>query len=327
MKAAVYYKYGPPYVISIREVDKPIPKDGEVLVRVRAASVNAYDWHIIMAKPFFTRFMSGIFKPKDNIPGADMAGIVEAAGKNVSRFKPGDEVYGCLEGRGAGGLATGAFAEYVCVKETNLAPKPAKLSFEEAAGLPMAAVTALQAVRDDAGVKEGQSVFINGASGGVGTFAVQIAKALGAQVTAVCGTGAVDMVCSLGADQIIDYKKEKAADCGKRFDAIIDVAATLSVKHYRRLLKQNGVCVVVGFSTLRHMISCTLAREKDGKKIKLCMANNKNSGPLLDINQLVRAGRLKVIIDSRYSLEETSAALWRVITGHPRGKVVINVPG
>ena len=163
MKAAVYYKYGPPDVINIREVSKPIPKDGEVLVRVRAASVNAYDWHIIIAKPFFTRFMSGIFKPKNKIPGADMAGIVEAAGKNVSRFKPGDEVYGCLEGCGAGGLATGAFAEYVCAKETNLAPKPAKLSFEEAAGLPMAAVTALQAVRDDAGVKKGQSVLINGA--------------------------------------------------------------------------------------------------------------------------------------------------------------------
>ena len=296
-----------------------------MLIKVKAASVNAYDWHIVTAKPFFTRFMSGIFKPKDKIPGADMVGIIEAVGNGVSSFKPGDEVYGCLEGCGAGGLATGAFAEYVCSKETNLAPKPASLTFEETAGLPMAAVTALQAVRDNAGVSPGQSVLINGASGGVGTFAVQIAKALGAEVTAVCSTGAVEMVRSIGADFIIDYKKENTADCGKQFDAIIDVAATLSVKNYRRLLKPDGTCIVVGFSTFGHMISYNLARKKDGKKIKLCMANNKNSRPLLDINEFIDAGKLKTVIDSRYPLDKTAEAVRRTETGHPKGKVIIEI--
>ena len=187
----------------------------------------------------------------------------------------------------------------------------------------MAAVTALQAVRDNAGVSPGQSVLINGASGGVGTFAVQIAKALGAEVTAVCSTGAVEMVRSLGADHIIDYKKENAADCGKQFDSIIDVAATLSVKNYRRLLKPDGICIVVGFSSFGHMIGYNLARKKDGKKIKLCMANNKNSQPLLDINELVGAGQMRTVIDSQYPLDKTAEAIRRVETGHPKGKVII----
>ena len=189
----------------------------------------------------------------------------------------------------------------------------------------MAAVTALQAVRDNANVKQGQSVLINGASGGVGMFAVQIAKALGAVVTAVCNTGSVDTVSSLGADAIVDYKKEDVINIRRHFDVVIDVVATLSVKDYRHLLKQNGICIVIGFSTMRHMISYNLAGKKDGKKIKLCMANNKISEPLLDVNKLVEAGKLRVVIDSRYSLDETAEALRHMETGHPKGKVIIEI--
>jgi len=209
MKAAVFYKYGSPDAISIADVPKPTPKDGEVLIQVKAASVNAYDWHLVRATPFFTRALSGMFKPKNNIIGADMAGVVVSVGNGVLHFKQGDGVYGCLEGCGKGGLAAGGFAEYVCAKETNLALKSASLSFEEAAALPMASVTALQAVRDIAQLKKGQSVLINGASGGVGMFALQIAKAYGTEITAVCSTGSTSVLQELGADYIVDYKKRK----------------------------------------------------------------------------------------------------------------------
>jgi len=325
MKAAVFYKYGSPDVISIADVEKPIPKDGEVLIQVKAASVNAYDWHLVRAKPFFTRFISGIFKPKNNIIGADIAGIVVSVGNGVSRFKQGDEVYGCLEGCGKSGLAAGGFAEYVCAKETNPALKPVLLSFEEAAALPMASVTALQALRDFAELKQGQSVLINGASGGVGMFAVQIAKVFGAEITAVCSTGSIDILRELNADYIVDYTKDNVADIGKQFDVVIDVAATLSVKNYRSLLRPDGICVVIGFSTIGHMISYSLAGKRDGKKIKLCMANNKNGNDLLEINSLVKTGQIKVVIDSRYSLSETAEAIRHAETGHPKGKIVIKV--
>ena len=323
MKAAVFFKYGSPGVISINEVEKPAPKSGEVLIQVQAASVNAYDWHLVGAKPFFTRFLSGLLKPKNNILGADIAGIVAGVGTNSSKFKIGDEVYCCLEGCGRGGLAAGGFAEYVCAKESNLAPKPDSISFEEAAALPMAAVTALQAVRDDAGVKPGQSVLINGGSGGVGTFAVQIAKAIGGEVTAVCSTKAVETVRSLGADHVIDYKMEDVVNCGRQFDAVIDVAATLSVKKCRSLLKLNGICVIVGFSTIGHMIAYNLAGKRDGKKMKNCLANNRISKPLLDINNLIGEGCLRPVIDSRYPLEQTAQALRHAETGHPIGKIVV----
>ncbi|MCL2165034.1 MAG: NAD(P)-dependent alcohol dehydrogenase, partial [Oscillospiraceae bacterium] len=237
----------------------------------------------------------------------------------------GDEVYCCLEGCGKGGLAVGGFAEYVCAKETSCAPKSALLSFEEAAALPMASVTALQALRDVAKLKQGQSVLINGASGGVGMFAVQIAKAFGAEATAVCSTESVDIVREIGAGYIVDYTKESVAECGKQFDVVVDVAATLSVKNYRSLLKPNGICVVIGFSTIGHMISYSHAGIRDGKKIKLCAANNRNSADLLEINKLVEAGQLKVIIDSLYSLGETAEAIRRAETGRPKGKIVIKV--
>ena len=324
MKAAVYYKYGSPDVISIVEVEKPTPKDGEVLIQIKTASVNAYDWHSIRADPFLTRFTAGLIKPKNNILGADIAGVIVAAGNGASKFRVGGEVYGNLEGCGKGGLAAGGFAEYVCVKETNLASKSSALSFEEAAALPMASVTALQAVRDYAKLKPGQNVLINGASGGAGMFAVQIAKAFGAEVTGVCSTGSVEKVREIGADNVIDYKKENVVN-GRQYDVVIDVAATLSVKEYRRALKPDSICVVIGFSTLKHMLSYSLAGKRDGKRVILCMANNKNGDELLEINRLVESGQLRVVIDSRYTLEETADALRRIETGHPRGKVIIEI--
>ena len=322
MKAAVYYKYGSPDMISIAEVGKPVPKDGEVLIQIKAASIGAYDCHLLRAKPFFTRGLSGLFKPKNKILGADIAGVVVETGNTVTKYKVGDEVYGCLESCGKAGLAAGGFAEYVCAKESVLAPKSPALSFEEAAALPMAAVTAMQGMRD-AEVNQGDSVLVNGASGGVGAFAVQIAKAIGAEVTGVCSTGSVEFVRILGADYVIDYKKGSAISNDKQYDVVIDVAANLSVKGYRRALKKNGRCVVIGFSTLGHTISYSLAGKRDGKSIKLSMTNNKNGDDLLEINNLVEMGKLRVFIDSRYSLDETAEAFHRTETGHPKGKVII----
>ena len=323
MKAALYYKYGSPDVIRVAETEKPAPKAGEVLIQIKAASVNTYDWRLLRAKPFFTRFLSGLFKPKNNILGADIAGIVTAVGNGAGKFKPGDEVFCCLESCGKGGLASGGFAEYVCAKETVLAVKSPMLSFEEAAGLPMAAVTALQGLRDDGRLEQGQSVLINGASGGVGLFAVQIAKALGAEVAAVCSTGSVEMVRSLGADTVFDYTKEDFINDGRQYDVILDVAATRTVKDYRQALKPNGRGVVVGFSSIGHMLSVSFAVKRDGKRIAILVANNRNADDLSFLNELAESGKLKVVIDSSYSLEETAEALRHAETGHPRGKIII----
>ena len=323
MKAATYYKYGSPDNIRVIDVYIPVPKESEVLVRVMAASVNAYDWHLLRAKPFFTRFVSGMLKPKNNILGADVAGIIVSAGLGADCFKPGDRVYGCLESCGKGGLASGGFAEYVRAKESVLALMPDDLDFDEAAALPMAAVTALQGVRDFGQVKNGMKVLINGASGGVGAFAVQIARAYGAEVTAVCSAGSMDLARSLGAYRVIDYTKVNFAEEGETYDVILDVAASRSVDEYRRALKSGGVCVVIGFSTIGHMMSVSFAGKRDGKRIGILMANNKNSKDLLELNQLIEIGKLKAVIDSRYPLDEAAAALRHAEVGHPKGKVVI----
>jgi len=324
MKAAVFNKYGSPDVLKVTEIEKPVPKDDEVLVKIHAASVNAYDWHILRADPFFTRFMTGLFKPRNNILGADIAGVVESTGKNATKYKAGDEVYACLESCGKGGIAAGGFAEYVCAKEAVLAPKPSSISFEEAAALPMAAVTALQGLRDAGQLKPGQSVLINGASGGVGTFAVQIAKALGAEVTGVCSLSSVEMVLSLGADHVIDYTKEDFVKSGRQYDLILDIAANRSVSDYRRSLETNGICVVVGFSTMRHMLSAALAAKRDGKKITILAAKNAYGGELLNINKMIESRKLKSVIDSRFSLNDATNAIGQIETKHPKGKVVIH---
>lgn len=322
MKAATYYKYGSSDVLHIEDVAQPVLGEGEVLIQVKAASINAYDWHLLRAKPFFTRFLSGLLKPRDTILGADIAGIVVSADDAVTRWKRGDEVYGCLESCGAGGLATGGFAEYARAKETVLAPKPATLSFEEAAALPMAAVTALQGLRDDGKLQPGQAVLINGASGGVGTFAMQIAKALGAQVTAVCSSGAVEVVRSLGADRVIDYAMEDFSKGGQRYDLIVDIAANRTVAQYRRALKPQGRCVVIGFSDIVHLLNIGLL---GGKRISILMADNTRADGLVYISELCESGKLKPVIDRRYTLDEASAAIRYVEEGHPKGKVVLEI--
>ena len=322
MKAAVYRRYGSPELIRIEEVEKPSPTEGEVLIRIRSASINAYDWHLLRAKPFFTRFMSGLFRPRNTILGADIAGVVESVGSGVTRLNPGDEVYACLESCGKGGLATGGFAEYVCVPESLVTFKPVGMSFAEAAALPMAAVTALQGLRDDGKLKPGQKVLINGASGGVGTFAVQIAKALGAEVTAVCSTGATEMARSLGADQVIDYTKEDFSQNGQRYDLILDIAANRLVSDYRRSLKPDGLCVVVGFSDIPHLLNIAL---RGGKNINILMADNTLADDLSYLNELFENGELIPVIDSCYPLEEIAAAIHHVEKGHPRGKVIVEI--
>src|SRR5713101_362869 len=242
MKAIVNTQYGSPDVLELKEVERPTPKDNEVLVKVHAASVNAAEWHLLRGKPFLMRLMGfGLLKPKHTILGAAMAGRVEAVGRNVKQFQPGDEIFGDLTKCG-----WGAFAEYVCAREDALALKPVNVTFEEAAAVPLAAVTALQGLRAKGQIKLGQKVLIHGASGGVGTFAVQIAKAFGAGVTGVCSTRNVDMVRSIGADQVIDYTREDFTKSGQRYDLIFDNVSNHSFSERRRILNSNGICVLAG---------------------------------------------------------------------------------
>ncbi len=245
MKAMVYTKYGSPDVLELKEVEKPTPKDNEVLIKVHAASANAADWHILRADPFLVRLMGfGLLKPKHKILGADIAGRVEAVGVNVKQFQPGDEVFGDIYSSGLGG-----FAEYVCASENAaFVLKPASTTFEEAAAVPVAAVTALQGLRDKGQIQPGQKVLINGASGGVGTFAVQIAKSFGAEVTGVCSTRKLDMVRSIGADQVIDYTQEDFTKSGQRYDLIIAVNGYHPISDYKRALSPKGIYVAIGGS-------------------------------------------------------------------------------
>ena len=250
MKAIVYHKYGPPDVLELQETKKPSVKEGEVLVKVHAASVNPLDWHILRATPFFARAATGLLKPKHKILGADLAGRVEAVGRNVKQFQPGDEVFGDTFGR----LGLGAFAEYVCVPEDGLVLRPTSTTFEETAAVPVAAITALQGLRDKGQIQSGQKVLINGASGGVGTFAVQIAKSFGAEVTGVCSTRNLDMVRSIGADHVIDYTQEDFTKNGQTYDLIYCAVGNRSAADYKRALNPNGICVVAGFTTMFHML-------------------------------------------------------------------------
>jgi NADPH:quinone reductase-like Zn-dependent oxidoreductase len=318
MKAIVYTKYGSPDVLQFKEIDKPTPKDDEVLVRVLAASVNAYDWHMLRAKPFLVRLMGGGFlKPKNTTLGADMAGRVEAVGGSVKQFKPGDEVFGTVKG---------AFAEYACRRENVLALKPANLSFEEAAAVPMAAVTALQALRDKGHIQPGQKVLINGASGGVGTFAVQIAKSFGAEVTAVCSTRNLDMARSLGADYVIDYTKEDFTKNGQGYDLILAANGFHPISDYKRALSPKGIYVMAGGSgaqmfqamVLGPWISRTGSKKMGGVSAKLSQKD------LVFLKELIESGKLKPVIDRRYPLSETAQAIRYLEEGHARGKVVIS---
>ena len=316
MKAIVYTKYGPPDVLRLKEVEKPVPKDNEILVKIHAASLNAYDWRHLRASPFFMRLMgAGLLRPRHKILGADIAGRVEAIGRNVTEFRPGNDVFG--EGR------YGGLAEFVCVDEKRFVPKPADLTFEEAAAVPMAGLTALQGLRDKGKIQAGQKVLINGASGGVGTFAVQIAKAFGTEVTGVCSTAKMDLVRSIGADHVIDYTQEDVTKNGQLYDLIFDNAAFRSISKYRRILAPGGRYVLAGGSMGRFFQLMLMSMT--GVKNMGLMVASVNQKDLLFLIELMKAGKVKSIIDKRFPLAETAEALRYLEDGHARGKIVITV--
>ena len=322
LKAIVYEKYGPPYVLQLKEVEKPTPKNNEILVKVHAASLNAGDLKMLRGDSFIIRVMNELLKPKHKILGDDKAGRVETVGRNVKQFQPGDEVFGISD--------YGAFAEYRCVTEDKLkylVLKPANMSFEEAAAIPMAAIPALQGLRDKGKIQSGQKVLINGASGGVGTFAVQIAKSFGAEVTAVCSTKKLDLVRSIGADHVIDYTKEDFTKNGQNYDLILDVAAHHSIFDFKRALSPTGIYVCIGGSMVQYIkamllgpLICMLGRKKMGS-----MFGNPTQKDYSFLIDLFEAGKVVPVIDRRFTLSEVAEALRYLEEGHARGKVIITV--
>lgn len=321
MKAIVYETYGPPEVLHLQEVEKPSPKDNEVLVKVHAASVNAADWRLMRANPFLVRFHVGFLKPtKFKILGVDIAGRVEAVGKNVSQFKPGDEVFGDVFASDLGG-----FAEYKCARENELVLKPSNISFEEAAAVPLAAVTALHGLRDKGQMQARQKVLINGASGGVGTFAVQLAKYFGAEVTAVCSTEKMDLARALGADHVLDYTQEDFTRSGRRYDLILAVNGSRSIFDYKRALTPGGAYVMAGGNTGQLFQALLLGPliSMFGKQKMGALTSMPNQKDLLFIKELLDSGKIKPVIDRLYPLSEVPEAIRYVEAGHAKGKVVI----
>lgn len=319
MEAIVYTKYGSPDVLELKKVEKPSPKENEVLIKVRAASVNPLDWHFMRGTPYFLRAMTGLSKPKVTRLGVDVSGQVEAVGRNVTQFKVGDEVFGACRG---------AFAEYVCAIEDKLVMKPVNISFEDAAAVPIAAITALQGLRDKGRIQPGNKVLINGASGGVGTFAVQIAKWFGAEVTGVCSTRNVEMVRSIGADQVIDYTKEDFTKTGQRYDLFLDCFANNSLMTCRRVLNSKGIYIPVGgpggsmIGILASLITEIVLSLFIRQKFVTFMAKI-NKEDLTIIRDLMAVGKVKSIIDKRYGLNEAHEAIRYLEEGHARGKVII----
>ena len=319
MKAILYDRYGSPEVLRLKEVEKPAPKDNEVLIKIHAASVNAYDWHFLTADIFLIRLMGGgLLRPKDARLGADMAGRIETVGRNVKQFHPGDEVLGMVKG---------SFAEYVCAPESALVLKPINTSFDEAAAIPMAAITALQSLRDEGQIQAGQKVLINGASGGVGTFAVQVAKSFGAEVTAVCSSRNLDQARSLGADHVIDYTKEDFTQNGQQYDLILAANGYHPISVYKRALTPKGIYVMAGGSfaqIFQAMLMGSMMSETGGRKMGGVSARGSQTD-LAFIKELFEAGKVKSVIDKRYPLSETAEALRYLGKGHARGKVVITM--
>lgn len=319
MKAVIYPTYGSPDVLKIVELEKPTPKDDEVLVKVCASSVNIAEWYAMTGLPI-ARIGDGLFKPKDTRLGADFAGVVEAVGKNVSDFKPGDEVFG---GR------SGAFAEFVTVRNA-IAHKPANVTFEEAASVPTAGITALQGLRDYGNIQPGQKVLIHGASGGVGTFAIQIAKAFGAEVTAVCSTQNVERALAMGADRVFDYTKEDFTRSGQRYDILFNVNGGRSWSEYKRVLKPNGIFVLVGgpkaplIGPVGLLIKMKIAMLGASQKFAFFIAqfNREDMNVLKD---MLAAGKLKPFVEKAYPMEKISDAMRRLGAGHARGKIVVTM--
>jgi NADPH:quinone reductase-like Zn-dependent oxidoreductase len=324
MKAAVYREYGQPEVIQLEDHPTPTPGDDEVLVRIRAASVNPMDYHFI-GGTMIMRLMTGLRRPKPTRPGVDLAGEVEAIGRSVTRFRVGDAVFG---------VARGAFAEYACAKERQLALKPANATFEHAAAVPVAGLTALQALRDKGGIQAGQKVLINGAAGGVGTFAVQIAKAFGAEVTAVCSTKGVELVRSLGADHVIDYSRDDFTRSDAKYDLLADCAGNRSLWECRRVMTPKGTIVAIGarpggrwVGPLPQVLKVLVSGRFVSQRVVLFVASI-NPGDLTVMKDLIEAGRVTPVIDRSYELSEVVAAVRHAKEGHALGKVVITVePG
>jgi NADPH:quinone reductase-like Zn-dependent oxidoreductase len=319
MKAIVYTTYGSPDVLEMGEVPVPTPKDDEVLVKIHAASVNYGDAVLVSGKPFIARLMGyGLLKPKHEILGTDIAGEVESVGANVKRFQPGDQVFGDI-----GDCGFGAFAEYVAVPEKALTRKPSNLTFEQAAAVPQAAVVALQGLRDKGGIRPGQKVLINGASGGVGSFAVQIARSYGAEVTGVCSTANVELVRSLGADHVIDYTQEDFTQNEQRYDLIFDIVANRSVSDYMRALTPQGSYVACAFNPTSLFLGPIISMRRDQK---VCSLSHKpNRDDLVYIRELLEGGRVVPVIDKYYPLEEVPEAMRYLGTKNHRGKVVITM--
>jgi NADPH:quinone reductase-like Zn-dependent oxidoreductase len=323
MKAIVCPKYGSPDVLQLREVAKPAPEDDEVLIKIHAASVNAYDWHLLTADFALVRLMGGgLFKPKNPRPGEDVAGRVEAVGRNVRQFRPGDEVFGDLCECGCGG-----FAEYVCARENALVLKPANITFEQAAAVPMAAVTALHGLRDIGHIQPGQNVLINGASGGVGTFAVQIAKSFGAEVTAVCSPTNLEQAHKLGADIVIDYTKEDFTQSGQRYDLILAANGYHPLSAYKRALSPRGTYVMAGGSLTQIMQAMLLGHwmSQTGGKKMAALTSRPNQQDLGFMKELLEAGKVVPVIDRSYPLSDVAKALRYLGEGHAKGKIVITV--
>jgi NADPH:quinone reductase-like Zn-dependent oxidoreductase len=321
MKAIVYHEYGSPDVLKCEETDKPTIGDDEVLIRVRAASVNPLDWHLMRGEPYVIRAMSGLRKPKPTRPGVDLAGQVEAAERNVTQFQPGDEVFGA---------STGAFAEYVCAGENKLVLKPANLTFQQAAAVPVAAISALQGLRDKGRIQPGQKVLINGAAGGVGTFAVQIAKSFGAHVTGVCSTRNVDLVRSIGADHVIDYTQEDFTQSGQRYDLVYDCVGNHSLSAFRRVMSPRGNYVMVGgpagrwIGPMDRALKALLLSLFVSQKLSMFLAST-NKEDLVVLKELIEAKKVTPVIDRSYTLSEVPEAVRYSEEGHARGKVVITL--
>jgi NADPH:quinone reductase-like Zn-dependent oxidoreductase len=323
MKAAVRDHFGSPDVIEIRNVEKPTPADNEVLVRVRAASLNIADWYGLTGTPYVGRAQMGLFKPKEHRLGTDYAGVVEEVGKDVTLFRPGDEVFGAR---------TGALAEYVCAKEDRgIVTKPPNASFEEAASVPVAGLTALQGIRDKGQLREGEKVLITGASGGVGTFAVQIAKAFGGEVTAVCSTRNVDLARSLGADRVMDYSREDFTSHGERSDLLVNVNGNTPWSACKRVLTPNARFVLIGaprgtrlLGPLSHVIRLKLGSLWGDRKVTFFIAQV-NKADMQTLRELLETGKMKPVIDRRYDLSEIADAFRYIGEGHAQGKIVVNV--
>jgi NADPH:quinone reductase-like Zn-dependent oxidoreductase len=325
MKAITYCDYGSPDVLKLEEIEKPVPAADQVLVRVRAASINPLDWHFMEGTPYILRLQAGLRKPKSTRLGVDFAGTVEAVGKDVTDFKAGDEVFGARDG---------ALAQYVCPRAGRaIVHKPANISFEEAASVPIAAITALQGLRDKGRVQPGQSVLINGASGGVGTFAVQLAKYLGAEVTGVCSTRNLDLVRSLGADHVIDYTKEDFTKSGQHYDVILDNVGTQPLTWFRSALKPKGICVLIGgggpnegrwLGPMTRPVKAKLLSPFISQQFVLLLADLKKEDLNL-LGELMQSGKVRPVVDRSFKLENTADAMRYLEKGHARGKVVVAV--